>query len=66
MSETLTVTEFSLLADRLGVPAEVREELYPMVRDLRSLADRLNRLIPDLHGEIPADALSGTGGEGDR
>jgi hypothetical protein len=59
-------TEFASLADRLHVPEEVREELYPMVSDLRSLADRLNQLVPELHGEIPTGALSGAVSEGDR
>ena len=66
MDEPLTLTEFAVLADRLQVPEEVREELYPMVRDLQGLADRLNQLIPELHGEIQAGALSGAVGGGER
>lgn len=65
MTKTLSPEEFHVLADRLGVPTDVRDELYPMVRDLRSLADRLNDLIvPEFHTDIPVTALSGALHEG--
>jgi hypothetical protein len=45
------------MAERLDVDRDVWERLYPMVRDLRELADGLARLMPELHQEIPVTAL---------
>jgi hypothetical protein len=53
----LTYDEFAAMAERLDVDRDVWEELYPMVRDLLGLADGLSRLMPELHGEIPVEAL---------
>jgi hypothetical protein len=54
----MTYEEFAVLAERLRVDRDVWEELYPMVRDLFGLTAMLERLTPELHGEIPAEALS--------
>jgi hypothetical protein len=58
----LDYDEFARMADRVGVPAELWQELYPMVRDLRELAAQINALTPALHEEISVTALqTGTG-----
>lgn len=55
--------DFVVQADRVGLPPELRADLYPMVRDLRALAEQINAFTPELHDEIPVAALrSGTGG----
>ena len=59
----LEYDEFARQASRIGVPAELWQELYPMVRDLRALADQINALTPPLHEEISASALQA--GRGD-
>lgn len=57
----LSVEEFTRQAASVGLPPELREDLYPMVRDLRALADQINALTPELHEEIPVTSLrSGT------
>ncbi|HZY68464.1 MAG TPA: hypothetical protein VFE52_07745 [Devosia sp.] len=56
--EPLSFDEFTVLADRLGVDRDVREELYPSVRDLLLLTDMLNRLAPELSKSIPAEGLT--------
>ncbi|MGH2559738.1 MAG: hypothetical protein ACRDJH_11790 [Thermomicrobiales bacterium] len=66
MADALTFEAFSALATHVHVERELWDELYPMVRDLRSLADRLNQLAPEPHREIPRHMLSGAAPEGDR
>jgi hypothetical protein len=58
VAEPLTYDEFTALADRLQVDADIRDELFPMVRDLLGLAAMLDRLTPELHAEIPPESLS--------
>jgi hypothetical protein len=61
-SAELSYDEFAQLAKRVGAPAQLWDDLYPMVRDLRALADQINELTPALHEEIPVTALrSGMG-----
>jgi hypothetical protein len=56
MAEDLTYTEFRDTASHLHVDEEIWEELYPMVRDLLAIAQRLEELAPELHGEIELPA----------
>jgi hypothetical protein len=58
VSAALTYDEFVAMATRLDVDRDVWEALYPMVRDLLELAGGIGKLMPELHQEIPADALT--------
>jgi hypothetical protein len=59
----LSREEFDAMANRLKVDADVLDQLYPMVRDLLSFADRLNSLAPELGKEIDVAKLTvGVGG----
>lgn len=61
-STELGYDEFTQLATRVGAPSQLWDDLYPMVRDLRALADQINQLTPALHEETPVSAFgSGTG-----
>lgn len=61
-SVELSYDEFAQLATRVSAPSQLWDDLYPMVRDLRALADQINELTPPLHEEIPVTALrSGMG-----
>ncbi|HQZ13568.1 MAG TPA: hypothetical protein PK286_11855 [Devosia sp.] len=53
----LTYEEFTAMAARLDVDADILEELYPMVRDLLGFAGKLNRLAPELGKEIDVAAM---------
>ena len=59
----LSYDEFASTASRIGVPTELWEEIYPMVRDLRALADQVKALTPELHEEIPVTALQAGSGD---
>lgn len=59
----LSYDEFASMASRIRVPTELWEEIYPMVRDLRALADQVKALTPELHEEIPVTALQAGGGD---
>jgi hypothetical protein len=55
---------FAEMATSRRVPPELWDRLYPMVRDLRALADRLNDITPELHQVIPLADLSAPDEEG--
>lgn len=61
--QELSFEEFTRQAHALGVPPEIRGDLYPMVRDLKALAGRINDLAPGLHEEIPLAALRTEAGD---
>lgn len=50
---SLSLAEFTMMAQRAGVERELWPDLYPMVCDLRQLADQLNRQAPEIHQEAP-------------
>jgi hypothetical protein len=41
-----------------GLDPELYEQLFPMVRDLLRMAQRINELAPELHGDVPEARLS--------
>jgi hypothetical protein len=61
--QELGIEEFNRQADALGVPPEIRPDLYPMVRDLKALAGQINDLAPGLHEAIPLSALRTEAGD---
>ena len=55
----LTYAEFVARAAAIdGLAPELYESLYPMVRDLLRMAERVRSLTPELHADIVGDALS--------
>jgi hypothetical protein len=59
----ISFEEFTAMAARLDVDADILEELYPMVRDLLAFADKMNVLAPELGQEIDVARLTvGVGG----
>lgn len=50
---SLSLAEFTMIARRAGVEQELWPDLYPMVCDLRQLADQLTRQAPEIHQETP-------------